>query len=109
MGVLAPDPQRLVEALDGVSEVAGEGLNVAEGGVGAGVEGGEDEGLLVEGHGLLVAAQLPVGVAQVVQQTLPLVRQRRAQTISENRYTLHYMCYSEPVPTWRHSPPAAAR
>ena len=37
--VLAPDAQGLVEALHGVGEVPGQGLHVAQGGVGAGVQG----------------------------------------------------------------------
>ena len=39
--VLAPDPQRLVEVLHGVGEVPSQSLDVAQGGVGAGVQGRE--------------------------------------------------------------------
>ena len=68
--ILASDPQRLVEVLHGIGEVPSQSLHVAQGGVGAGVQGGEYKSLLVEADGLLIPAQLPEGVAKVVQ---PLV------------------------------------
>ena len=46
----------------------------------AGVQGTQHEGLLVEADGLLTPAQLPVRVAEDVQENLPLVREGGAQT-----------------------------
>ena len=46
----------------------------------AGVLGHEHEGLLMEADRLRIPAQLPVRVAEVVQETLPLVREGGAQT-----------------------------
>ena len=46
----------------------------------AGAQGNKHEGLLVEADGVLTPAQLPVRVAEVVQENLPLVREGGAQT-----------------------------
>ena len=46
----------------------------------AGVQGNKHEGLLVEADGVLTPAQLPVRVAEAVQENLPLVREGGAQT-----------------------------
>ena len=46
----------------------------------AGAQGNKHEGLLVEADGVLTPAQLPVRVAEAVQENLPLVREGGAQT-----------------------------
>ena len=70
--VISPDPQSLVERLDGLDEVAFEGVDKADGRVGGGWHGLQDEGLLVEGQGHVVLAQLSQSVTEVVKERLPL-------------------------------------
>ena len=46
--ILESDPQRLMEVLHGSGEVPSQSLHIAQGGVGAGVQGRECEGLLMD-------------------------------------------------------------